>query len=334
MNVRRDKLLKRIDPARQRGLEIGPLDKPIVGRADGDVRYVDFTDADELRRRHVGTPGVDPARIVDVDYIWGARRLAEEIGSTERFEYVIASHVVEHVPDLIGWFDELAEILRPGGLLSFIVPDKRYTFDRLRPTTEVPELVDAHLERRRKPSMKQVFEHYARHTRVDAAMAWAGTLDEATLERVHDERFALEVCREAMTSGRYVDAHCWVFTPRSFLDLLRVLAEMGLGVFRVVEFFPTVRGEIDFFVTLERLHDELDPGERRAVQLASLMGCRAEGDVPGFGPWSRAVDSGHGWTARLLRRAAAPVLASVRAVGAGTSRRWKTMKRYRPVVRS
>ena len=31
--------------------------------------------------------------------------------------------MIEHVPDLIGWLLEVAELLRPGGVLDLFVPD-------------------------------------------------------------------------------------------------------------------------------------------------------------------------------------------------------------------
>lgn len=38
------------------------------------------------------------------------------------FEEVLASHVLEHIPDLVGVMHELHRVLKPGGLLKVIVP--------------------------------------------------------------------------------------------------------------------------------------------------------------------------------------------------------------------
>ena len=265
MFSRREKLLKRIQPATQRGLEIGPLDRPIVSMQEGHVRYVDFATTDELRLQRANDPTVQLENLAPVHYVWGDKTLREAIGSDEEFDYVVASHVIEHVPDLVGWLKEIAQVLKPKGVVAFIVPDKRYTFDRLRPETQVAELVDSFLSRRRKPSFRQIFEHYAFHTRVDASQAHAGQILDSNLIRVHDNSYALKICEDAAQTGKYVDSHCWVFTPSSFLGLLRTLIEMELLNFRVVEFFPTHENEIDFFVTLERVGND-----ERAAQLTSL----------------------------------------------------------------
>jgi SAM-dependent methyltransferase len=270
VNTRLEKLLRRIDVARQRGLEIGALDKPLLSRADANVRYVDYAPSEELRRAHAATPTVDTTRIVEVDYVWGAQSLRQAVGPDVWLDYVVASHVVEHVPDLVTWFHELAEILRPGGIVSLVVPDKRYTFDWRRRPSALAEVIDAWLARHRRPSIRQLFDFYAHHALVDAAAAWRGAYDDAPPPRVHDEAFALQICRDAAATGRYVDAHCWVFTPASFVDLVRELFELDVLPFRIADFFPTAPGEIDFFVAFERLAEDIAPSERLGLQRASL----------------------------------------------------------------
>src|ERR1700758_1901307 len=112
MTDRRAKMLGDIHVARSVGLEIGPLHAPLIRRTEGRVLYVDYASVETLRAnfRH---PGVDPAQIVENDIIWGERPLRHSVG--EPVDYVVASHVIEHVPDLIGWLLELHATLKPGG---------------------------------------------------------------------------------------------------------------------------------------------------------------------------------------------------------------------------
>jgi hypothetical protein len=66
------------------------------------------------------------------------------------------------------------------------------------------------------------------------------------------------------------EVHCSVFTPESFLDLLRRLFDIDLlPAYEVAAFHPTEPGSVEFNVALRRLPD-LDPSDRRARQLASL----------------------------------------------------------------
>jgi SAM-dependent methyltransferase len=141
---KRGRMLAEIDPSRGIGLEIGPLDSPIVTREMGNVRYVDHASTEELKVKNRGNRFVNLDRIVDVDFVWGARTLPELVGAEGPFDYVIASHVIEHVPDLVGWLNEVRAILRPQGILSLAIPDKRYCFDHYRPPTTVADALEAY----------------------------------------------------------------------------------------------------------------------------------------------------------------------------------------------
>ena len=151
-----------------------------------------------------------------------------------------------------------------------MIPDKRFTFDLLRPLTTVADIVDAHLQRLRKPSSRQIYDHFSNFVSVDAGAAWADRIDEKTLVPVHSRSFALEACHEAIENDRYIDAHCSVFTPESFIDSLRVLSELDLLGYEVAGFYRTEPKTIEFFVALRKLSDGLDRGQRHRALVDSL----------------------------------------------------------------
>jgi SAM-dependent methyltransferase len=120
---RRDKILAGIDLRSSSGAEIGALNKPLVRQAEGEILYVDYADTDHLKRHYSADQSVDIDAIVEVDAIWGERTLADCLGG-RTVDYVVASHVIEHTPDLITWLEEIRSILRPGGTLRLAVPDR------------------------------------------------------------------------------------------------------------------------------------------------------------------------------------------------------------------
>src|ERR1700722_3107279 len=135
-----------IDVTAMRGLEIGPLTAPRVRKSEGDVLYVDHMDAEGLRRKYADDPVLQGTldHIVEIDYVMGdGRGIPEVVGDHAPFDYVVAAHLIEHIPDPITWLMDIAAVLRPGGILSLVVPDKRFTFDINRQTTEIGDLVDA-----------------------------------------------------------------------------------------------------------------------------------------------------------------------------------------------
>jgi ubiquinone/menaquinone biosynthesis C-methylase UbiE len=60
------------------------------------------------------------------------------------WEYVISSHVLEHIYDPIGCLLEWVRVLKPGGLVFAILPHKERTFDKERPRTKQHELESRH----------------------------------------------------------------------------------------------------------------------------------------------------------------------------------------------
>lgn len=250
MATRNEKILRRIDPAIHVGVEIGPLHKPVVTREMGQVYYIDH-DTTEVLRDRFSDPNhnIDVNKIVEVDYVWGEKGLAELLQKEAPLDYVIASHVIEHVPDLIGWLSEVRAILKLGGILSLVIPNKRQCFDYYRPTTQLPEVVEAYLQRSRKPSLRQIFEHISSAVTYQGSISWGGTVnDESQMVRLHTIESAWTTAQTAFTTGDYCDVHCWVFTPDSFFKLLGEIAAADLLKFEIAEFCETEGCE--FYVSL------------------------------------------------------------------------------------
>ena len=249
---RREKVLQGIDISRSIGVEIGALCRPMVSKTDGHVLYVDHADTATLKQKYRDDPDVDVECIVDVDGIWGSNSLAEVI--RQKVDYVIASHVVEHVPDLITWLRELRSILKPSGEVRLVVPDRRFTFDYLRYETRLVDVVYAEMMRARVPLPHLVLDYVANVVKMDGGKMWLGQVDKASLEHHHSLSHAIN-CAAQSREGIYHDIHCWVFTPRSFASLFAEMADHGLIDFECSSFHDTAPGTIEFFVGLRATED-------------------------------------------------------------------------------
>ena len=276
MMSREQKILSCIDPKTQIGIEIGALNRPIVTRDMGTIRYIDHASTEELRSKYANDPNVDISRIVDVDYVWGCQTLPELVGNEAPFDYVIASHVIEHVPDFIGWLKEVRSILKPGGVLSLVIPDKRRCFDYCRNTTKPADVLEPYLRRSRKPYPRQIFDHFSSAVAWNGAIAWSEQCEESALHHIHPIAQAWDITKQTFEADTYCDVHCWVFTPYSLYELLKVLIQLNLFDFKIEQFHSTEGCE--FFVSLRAGENTATP-EAQARQIESLSLLLTEPDA-------------------------------------------------------
>ncbi len=130
-----------------------------------------------------------------MDYVWSGQPYTELMGAV-RFDWVLASHVIEHVPDLIGFINECGELLTPGGRLSLAVPDRRCEFDYYRPCAGLGSVVDAHLEGRRRSSPGLAAEFALYICQLDGRDIW-GASERGAPQLRHNDNRALSVFERA-----------------------------------------------------------------------------------------------------------------------------------------
>jgi hypothetical protein len=252
LTTRATKILGPIDPT-SCGVEIGPLNNPLLRKTDANVLYVDWGTTEELRAKPYES-SIDPAHIVEVDVVWSEQPLRDCMPESHRAcDYVVAAHVIEHVPDIIGWLHDVRSILKPGGTLGLAIPDRRFTFDYCKNESTVGEMIEAWLLKYRRPSVRQVFDHCWLAVTLDAGEAWRRPPHGADLPKLSGDvalDLAFRQATEIAARPRYIDSHCWIFTPAGFLERLSVLARLRLLPFTVEFIEPTRKGTFEFVVRL------------------------------------------------------------------------------------
>lgn len=265
--TRVDKILHAIDRS-GKGLEIGPSYNPVAPKREGfKVEIVDHLDQSELvdKYRKLGCP-VD--RIEPVDHVWHGESYADLTGKPEHYDWIIASHVVEHTPDLVGFLKSCEGVLAEDGVLSLVVPDQRYCFDYFRPFSGISAVVDAHLRRDTRPSVGTGTENELYMTLRGGAEAW-GQRDQGSLLLVNTFQQARESFFRRLVTDAYNDYHVWCFTPSSLRLLIQDLRMLGLIDMHEVAFFPSVGCE--FFVTLKKT-GKLEPKLLDRLALLKAIG--------------------------------------------------------------
>lgn len=121
------------------GLDLGPGHLPFPDPYPGSrIFLVDRwrpAQSLELYPELVDAPFPEPDVICDI----AASSL--DAFSDQSMDFVVASHLIEHLPNPLGLLDGVHRVLRPGGTLVLLVPDRRRTFDRDRPPTPLEHVV-------------------------------------------------------------------------------------------------------------------------------------------------------------------------------------------------
>ncbi len=232
------------------GLEIGPSFDPVVSRRDGhNVEILDHLSADDLRAKYKDAPNVNLALIEEVNYVSDGCSILELIGKPGHYDYIVASHVIEHTVDFLGFLLDCQHLLKASGRLVLAVPDMRFSFDCLRSLSTTGQVLQAHVDKAKRHSIGNVFDEMAYNCQRDGAIAWqrnaGGTL--TFFRPLSDAKWITE---QYMNGDMFLDIHAWQFTPSSFRLILNDLGELGL--LELHEKLFDEASENEFFVVLSK----------------------------------------------------------------------------------
>lgn len=230
------------------GVEIGPSHRPIAPKNMGfKTHVIDHMSRDDLKIKYKDS-NVALENIEEVDFIWRGESYAELTKNHGHYDWVIASHVVEHVPNLIGFLLDCEAILKNDGVLSLAVPDSRFCFDHFRPLSSLGSIIDANIAHRKFNSVGTVAEFLLNAVKRGGAITWPRTSTEE-FTFIHGIAGVKGAIKKAAKGG-YVDAHVWCFTPHWFRVIIEDLYALGFISMREISFFDP--GTHEFYVTLGR----------------------------------------------------------------------------------
>lgn len=279
LELRRRCALTSVDAAEPTILEIGPAHNGIFPKREGyRTRTVDYLDRDGLVERYRDFEQYSPDDIEVVDYVLApGAALSEAI--PDRFDLVMASHVLEHTTSMIDFLVECRRLLAPGGVVALVVPDHRYCFDRFRERSSLARVIDAHAAPPTVHTIGAVIEEKLNASRHRGTTAWMPG-HRGDYELIFGAQEARQHGEEARRGERYIDTHNWVCTPHHLRLLLQDLHDLELTDLRETSFHDTVRHE--FFLNLSvdgpgsRLSREellvLSDDERRSLDRPRFRG--------------------------------------------------------------
>jgi predicted SAM-dependent methyltransferase len=251
------------------GLEIGALHRPLKVPPQARVSQVDRMSVEDLAAAY--DEDVAGKQLTRVDVVDDGETLATV--DDESQDFIIANHFLEHTGNPIGTIGNHLAKLRPGGILFYAVPDKRYSFDFRREATTLEHMIRDH-EEGPEVSRRRHYDEWGLHvTGTDAERAAATWPQKAE-----------EIAR-ALEAEDY-SVHTHVFTEATFLRLLLDCRERFEEGFEIE---ATVRNGDEIIALLRKAGDwpaPANPGGTAAelaaevaslkVQVAGLEGAARE----------------------------------------------------------
>jgi SAM-dependent methyltransferase len=189
--------------------------------------------------------GITPIYVDKFHEFAGERCLADFYGEacslpfhSNSLDYVASSHVLEHVANPVKAICEWYRVLRPGGVMYVVVPDRRFTWDRQRALTPVAHMLDDYV--------RNVTDCDATHIDdfVDN-VDWSTYSPGTKAEDVDAEKQRLKhIYHDTVADGRIINIHFHVFEPSNVVELFKVVTE-----------FPLTRLDLSILDTAEQFPD-------------------------------------------------------------------------------
>ncbi len=245
--MNRHEILLSMFDSKGKGLEIGPSFNPLLPKAQGyDVEILDHLDAAALREKYKDA-AVNLDAIEEVDYVSDGSSIAALIGKPSHFDHCVALHVLEHTVDLLGFLLDCQSLLKPTGKLVLAVPDKRFSFDVLRPLTSTGDVLEAHINPASRHAPGKLFDEFAYNALRDGKLAWPrGQKGPVAFFNTLEQ--AKNLYEHFLATKAFADIHAWQFTPSSLRLILSDLAEIGFIRLKESSFVDNGTGE--FYITL------------------------------------------------------------------------------------
>lgn len=233
------------------GVEIGASHAPIAPKKSGyNVHIIDHATREELIEKYEND-NLNLENIEEVDFVWKGEDYSELTGKNGFYDWIIASHVIEHTPNLIGFLNSCDKILKETGVLSLAIPDARFCFDHFRPISGLAKVLDAHYQNQKLTSPGTIAEYFLNFVHKDNRPDWG---ENAVLKEDYSFSFSneevLKTLEKSLENKEYVDCHAWCFTPHSFRLMIHDLYELGFIKLKEVDFSPSEGCE--FFIVLGR----------------------------------------------------------------------------------
>jgi SAM-dependent methyltransferase len=253
----REEMANYIKDSNSRILEIGPLNRSLLDKNKyKNYFFADIRSTEEIRElysenKYLKKTGinVDQSTIIEIDYvIKGSYK--ETFKKEEKFDYIIVSHVLEHIPNLLDFLLDVKNIISAKGELIIIYPDRRFSFDYFRSDTKFSDVYSVYKGSSNNLA-SQVLDFYTNVISENEASKFWKQDNEINLIDINDEKKDIDSYRKVLKGEMEKDIHYWPFSDLAFIKFLYDCKMYGYLPYSIKKFVPTQINTQAFLIILD-----------------------------------------------------------------------------------
>ena len=230
----------------KRILEISPGFVPLVTASDiarnngsGKVTHTDRISTRaliRLNRSHRDRIAMG-CKVMEIDFVWKQGSSLIESSNGKKYDIVTSSHVVEHIPDFLGHFIEVRNVLNKDGSYVFILPNPLGTGEYFRRPSVLSDVINSFFKDKYKTSPGQNWEYITRSFHYTGGSIKNKVFSD--FKRRHTDAEAIQFAARCQREYEYIDVHCWCFSPENFSEVWQELTKFNLNPFILEKIIPS-----------------------------------------------------------------------------------------------
>lgn len=238
-------------------LELGPLNRSLLDSKKFKQYYFgDIRSTEEIKDLYKGNKylektglSVDVDSIINIDFVIKST-YKETFKNVEKFDYVIVSHVLEHIPNLLFFFEDIQNILKPKGELIILYPDRRFCFDYLRADSKFSDIYDVYIRGMSRVA-SQVLDFYSNVVKENEPTKFWDLNFKIPVENKNNFVKNIQAYESTSQGISEEDVHYWPFSDTAFLKFLYDCAVHRIFNVSLKDFVPTQINTQEFLLIVE-----------------------------------------------------------------------------------
>lgn len=239
-------------------LELGPLNRCLLDRKKfKNYYFADIRSTEEIKELYEGNEylektglSVDLQTIIDIDFVI-KKSYKDTFKGVEKFDYIIVSHVLEHIPNLLYFFEDIQNILKSNGEIIILYPDRRFCFDSQRTDSSFSDVYDVYVNSGKNVA-RRVLDFFTNVVSENNPRKFWDTKYKVSSNKTdRDYKKNLKIYKEVSTGENQGDVHYWPFSDYAFIKFLFDANKYGFLPFGVKYFIPTQINTQEFLVILK-----------------------------------------------------------------------------------